>query len=61
MKKTKKKRKKSSAHSDQDNYLRPELWANGTLVYWNTPNHRQEKYQAFHKEMILRATRLGKI
>lgn len=55
------KKAKSSIHSTLHPYMRQELWANGTLVFWNTASHRKEAYQDFYERMCKKAAKLSKI
>ena len=56
----KKRKSHGSAHANQDHYLRPELWANGTLsFYLNSPMHNYEKYRDFHERQVAEAQRNG--
>ena len=55
------KNSKSSTHAGQHPYLRPELLADGTLVFWNTPIHKKEAYKDFYEKQVKDAGRLNKL
>lgn len=51
----------NSTHGDKHPYQRPELWSNGTLVFWNNDGHKREAYQDFYDRQCKEAARLGKL
>lgn len=46
---------------DKHPYLKAKKWADGTLVFWNTPNHKSEAYEDFYLRQCEEAARLNKI
>lgn len=55
------KKRKSSTHAMKHPYLREELWADGTLVFWDTPFHRKESYQEFFNAKLAEAQKANRI
>ena len=55
-------KRRGSSHADRHHYLRPELWADGTLAFYlNSSTHVTEKYMDFHHAQVKAAGRLLKI